>query len=178
MASTICFLTFYPLISPFTEIYQESSGFVFSNSEVTDASANNTDASASVTAELPHQYPLSGFWSCRERIACPVTGYPTRSQVLFLIAASRACTTTGQVRHSVSTIPRYRYAAKLPCFSPAAVPGQPLIIAYYNADRVHTRLRDAPERRSVEVRPSLDARVVGSPRLGGLRHRCTWWEAA
>ena len=39
-------------------------------------------------------------------------------------------------------------------------------IAYYNADRVHTPLRDAPERRSVEVRPSLDAKVVGSPRVG------------
>jgi len=51
-------------------------------------------------------------------------------------------------------------------------------IAYYNADRVHTRLRDAPERRSVEVRPSLDARVVGSPRVGGLHHRYTWREAA
>jgi transposase InsO family protein len=51
-------------------------------------------------------------------------------------------------------------------------------ITYYNADRVHTRLRDAPERRSVEVRPSLDARVVGSPRVGGLHHRYTWREAA
>ena len=51
-------------------------------------------------------------------------------------------------------------------------------IAYYNADRVHTRLRDAPERRSVEVRSSLHARVVGSPRAGGLHHRYTWREAA
>ena len=51
-------------------------------------------------------------------------------------------------------------------------------IGYYNADRVHTRLRDAPERRSVEVRPTLDARVVGSPRVGGLHHRYTWREAA
>jgi transposase InsO family protein len=51
-------------------------------------------------------------------------------------------------------------------------------IAYYNADRVHTRLRDAPERRSVDVRPTLDARVVGSPRVGGLHHRYTWREAA
>ncbi len=51
-------------------------------------------------------------------------------------------------------------------------------IAYYNADRVHTRLRDAPERRSDEVRPSLDAKVVGSPRVGGIHHRYTWREAA
>jgi transposase InsO family protein len=34
------------------------------------------------------------------------------------------------------------------------------------------------ERCSVEVRPSLDARVVGSPRVGGLHHRYTWREAA
>ena len=51
-------------------------------------------------------------------------------------------------------------------------------IAYYNTDRVHTRLRDAPERRSVDVRPTLDARVVGLPRVGGLHHRYTWREAA
>ena len=49
---------------------------------------------------------------------------------------------------------------------------------YYNADRVHTRLRDAPGHRSVEVRPTLEARVIGSPRVGGLHHRYTWREAA
>jgi len=51
-------------------------------------------------------------------------------------------------------------------------------IAYYNDDRVHTRLRDAPKRRPVEVRPSPEARVVGLPRIGGLHHRHTWQEAA
>jgi transposase InsO family protein len=51
-------------------------------------------------------------------------------------------------------------------------------VAYYNTDRVHTRLRDAPERRPIELRPSLEAKVVGSPRVGGLHHRYTWQEAA
>jgi hypothetical protein len=38
-------------------------------------------------------------------------------------------------------------------------------VNYYNAERVHTRLRDAPEGREVEVRPVLDAKVVGLPRV-------------
>ena len=44
-------------------------------------------------------------------------------------------------------------------------------ISYYNAERVHTVIRDAPERRVIEVRPSGDAKVVGLPRVGGIPHR-------
>jgi transposase InsO family protein len=51
-------------------------------------------------------------------------------------------------------------------------------VAYYNADRVHTQLRDSPAGRSTERRPSPNARVVGLPRVGGLHHRYTWSEAA
>ncbi len=51
-------------------------------------------------------------------------------------------------------------------------------VAYYNADRVHTQLGDSPADRSTEHRPSLNARVVGLPRGGGLHHRYTWSEAA
>jgi transposase InsO family protein len=51
-------------------------------------------------------------------------------------------------------------------------------VAYYNRERVHTRLRDAPRRRPVEVRPSSEAKVVGLPRVGGLHHRYVWQEAA
>jgi putative transposase len=51
-------------------------------------------------------------------------------------------------------------------------------VAYYNADRVHTRLADAPDGRPVEVRPSLGAKVFGMPRVGGLHHRYAWQEAA
>jgi transposase InsO family protein len=51
-------------------------------------------------------------------------------------------------------------------------------VAYYNAERVHTRLRDAPECRSVEDRPSPSARVLALPRVGGLHHRYIWREAA
>ncbi len=47
-------------------------------------------------------------------------------------------------------------------------------VAYYNGERVHTRLRDAPKRRPVEVRPSPGARVVGLPRIGRLHHRYIW----
>ncbi len=51
-------------------------------------------------------------------------------------------------------------------------------VVYYNTDRVHTRLQDAPEGRSIEDRPSPDARVVGLPRVGGLHHRYIWKTAA
>lgn len=51
-------------------------------------------------------------------------------------------------------------------------------IAYYNNERVHTRLQDAPKHRPVEMRPSSTARVVGLRRLGGLHDRYTWREAA
>ena len=49
---------------------------------------------------------------------------------------------------------------------------------YYNADRVHTELRDSPVGRQIERRPSADAAVIGLPRLGGLHHRYIWQEAA
>jgi len=51
-------------------------------------------------------------------------------------------------------------------------------VSYYNAERVHTRLRDAPEGRPIEARPCLDATIVGLPRVGGLHHRYVWREAA
>jgi hypothetical protein len=43
--------------------------------------------------------------------------------------------------------------------------------SYYNAERVHMQLRDAPVSRPTETRSSPDAKVVGPPRLGGLHHR-------
>ena len=51
-------------------------------------------------------------------------------------------------------------------------------VAYYNADRVHTRLRDSPAGRPTDNRPSTSAQVVGLPRVGGLHHRYTWRQAA
>jgi hypothetical protein len=51
-------------------------------------------------------------------------------------------------------------------------------VAYYNAERVHTSIGDAPTSRITETRPSCHARVVGSPRVGGLHHRYAWREAA
>ena len=39
-------------------------------------------------------------------------------------------------------------------------------VEYYNADRVHTRLGDSPIGRVVESRPSANAGVVGSSRVG------------
>jgi transposase InsO family protein len=50
--------------------------------------------------------------------------------------------------------------------------------AYYNADRVHTQLRDSPAGREVEARASPTAQVVGLPRVGGLHHRYVWREVA
>ena len=51
-------------------------------------------------------------------------------------------------------------------------------ITYYNADRVHTCLADAPDGRPREDRPSFGAKVAGLPRVGGLHHRYVWQEAA
>ena len=50
-------------------------------------------------------------------------------------------------------------------------------VEYYNADRVHTRLRDSPMGRPTEHRPSSEAQIVGPPRVGGLHHRYEWREA-
>ncbi len=51
-------------------------------------------------------------------------------------------------------------------------------VDYYNAERVHTSIRDAPVGRPVEFRPSPGARVVGFPRVGSLHHRYAWCEAS
>jgi transposase InsO family protein len=51
-------------------------------------------------------------------------------------------------------------------------------VEYYNTERVHTSIDDAPEGRAVETRPWDHARVIGLPRVGGLHHRYVWAEAA
>lgn len=51
-------------------------------------------------------------------------------------------------------------------------------VEYYNRERVHTLLRDAPAGRPVEERPSFPAQIIGRPRLGGLHHRYAWSKAA
>jgi putative transposase len=50
--------------------------------------------------------------------------------------------------------------------------------AYYNEDRIDTRLRDAPRPRAAENRASPTAKVIRSPRIPGLHHRYAWSEAA
>ena len=47
-------------------------------------------------------------------------------------------------------------------------------VDYYNAERVHTSIADAPTGRPVESRPSEHAKVIGMPRVGGLHHRYCW----
>ena len=51
-------------------------------------------------------------------------------------------------------------------------------VDYYNDERVHTSISDAPAGRPVKSRPSECAKVVGLPRVGGLHHRYCWHEAA
>lgn len=51
-------------------------------------------------------------------------------------------------------------------------------VDYYNAERVHTAISDAPMGRASETRPSSGAQVVGLPHVGGLHHRYTWQDAA
>jgi putative transposase len=50
---------------------------------------------------------------------------------------------------------------------------------YYQEDRIHDALgTDTPNLRPVEKKPSPEARVISSARLGGLHHRYFWREAA
>ena len=51
-------------------------------------------------------------------------------------------------------------------------------IAYYNAERVHTSIGDAPAGRAAEAKPSHSARVTRLPRVGGLHGKYSWHEAA
>jgi transposase InsO family protein len=51
-------------------------------------------------------------------------------------------------------------------------------IEYYNTERVHSSLGDAPAGRATDAKLSDRARVVGLPRLGGLHQRYGWREAA
>jgi hypothetical protein len=51
-------------------------------------------------------------------------------------------------------------------------------VDYYNAERVHTSIGDAPEGRQSESRPSPGAEVVALPCVGGLHHRYAWRDAA
>ena len=52
-------------------------------------------------------------------------------------------------------------------------------VKYHHDDRIHDSLdKDTPNRRPVEYKPSPDAQVTSSTRLGGLHHRYGWSEAA
>jgi len=51
-------------------------------------------------------------------------------------------------------------------------------VEYYNAERVHTSITDAPAGRASELRPSGTAKVIRLLRVGGLHGRYTWREAA
>ena len=51
-------------------------------------------------------------------------------------------------------------------------------VDYYNDERVHTSIADAPNGRAMESRPSDSATIIGFPRVGGLHHRYAWREAA
>jgi len=52
-------------------------------------------------------------------------------------------------------------------------------VAYYNEDRCHLSLnKDSPEPRFMQERPSMSAKVVAIPRVGGIHHRYEWRDAA
>ena len=52
-------------------------------------------------------------------------------------------------------------------------------ISYYHADRIHDSLeKDSPTKHSVSYKPDKSARLVSSPRIGGLHHRYDWQQAA
>ena len=52
-------------------------------------------------------------------------------------------------------------------------------ISYFHEDRIHHSLgKDTPNCRPVQIKPSPEARVISSARLGGLHHLYSWREAA
>ena len=52
-------------------------------------------------------------------------------------------------------------------------------VLYHHEDRLHDSLaKDAPNRRVVEQRTGVNAKVVSMARLGGLQHRYGWRQAA
>ena len=52
-------------------------------------------------------------------------------------------------------------------------------IRYYHADRTHDGLgKETPDRRPIAKKPSAEATVISSPRVGGLHHRYGWPNAA
>ena len=52
-------------------------------------------------------------------------------------------------------------------------------VSYYHQDRIHDSLeKDTPDRRPIEQKPSPQATVISSPRLGGRHHRYSWRQVA
>jgi putative transposase len=51
-------------------------------------------------------------------------------------------------------------------------------VAYYNDERVHSSIADAPGGRASETKPLCSARITRLPRVGGLHGRYTWRDAA
>jgi len=52
-------------------------------------------------------------------------------------------------------------------------------VSYHHQDRIHDSLeKDTPDKRAIEPKPALTAKVTSLPPLGGLHHRYTWREAA
>ena len=52
-------------------------------------------------------------------------------------------------------------------------------VKYHHDDRIHDSLeKDTPHPRPVEGKPSPEATVISSVRLGGLHHRYGWQQAA
>ena len=50
---------------------------------------------------------------------------------------------------------------------------------YYHMDRTHLGLeKDTPQKRPVQHKPSNRAKIVQSPRLGGIHHRYEWKKVA
>jgi transposase InsO family protein len=52
-------------------------------------------------------------------------------------------------------------------------------VDYYREDRIHDSLdKDTQNRRPIQQKPSPQATVISSPRLGGLHHRYSWRQVA
>jgi len=52
-------------------------------------------------------------------------------------------------------------------------------LAYYHDDRTHNSLsKQTPHRRPIQSRSGPRSEILALPRIGGLHHRYSWWDAA
>jgi hypothetical protein len=120
--------------------------------------------------------PVNQVISARSHLRRPASDPGSFGQPLRPVRSSERCCAFSILVHS-EIAPVFAVLGKA---GVASSPSRSATVphGHYKADRAHARLGDAPDSRPTESRPSRGAEVVGIPRVGGLRRRYAWREAA